>query len=160
MVWMTEGKRLVSPEGYLGTPPTCAPHAGRRRNPKGLLMPFPVMPVDSKTCPSYLQVSFGYDNSFYGETEGDVMQLQGGENCVLLPLAHTVTSETAVTGVADGCFLSPLGWALQNCHMRLLQLTVRDMESKNFQAYCRQTVQPALDFHCDRCHCCKMWRKV
>lgn len=158
MVWMTEGKRLVSPEDYLGKPPTPVPYANGRRNPKALLIPFSVTPVDSRTCPSYPQLTSGY-NSFCEETEGDVVQLQGGENCVL-PFAHTVASETAATGVAEGCFLSTSCWALRNSHMILLHLTVRDPESKNFQVYCWQTVQLALDFHCDSCHCCKRWSKV
>lgn len=80
---------MVSPEGYLGKLPTCVLHADKRRNPKGPLIPFPVMPVHSRTCPSYPQLTFVYDNSFCGETEGDMVHLQGGENCVLLPFAHT-----------------------------------------------------------------------
>lgn len=99
---MTEGKKLVSPEGYLGKPPTCVPHTDGRRNPKG--NPCPSMPVDSKTCLSYSQLTFGYYNSFCGDTKCDTMHSQGGENCVLLPFAHTVASKTAVTGVADGSF--------------------------------------------------------
>lgn len=151
---MIEGKRLVSPECYLGKPPTCVPHADGRRIPKGL------MPMDSKTCLSNPQFTFGYYNSFCGEIECDMVHSQGGENCALLPFAHTGASKAAVTGVADGCFLSTLCWALRNSHIRVLDLTVRDLESKNFQASCQQTVQLALDFHCDSCHCCKMWRKV
>lgn len=118
---MTEEKRLVSPEGYLGKLPTRALHADRRRNPKGPLMPFPVMPVDSKTWPSYPQLTFVYDNSFCGETEGDMVHLHGGKNCVLLPFAHTVAPEMQLqVWEMLQCFPGTLCSALRSSHARLL----------------------------------------
>lgn len=56
--------------------------------------------------------------------------------------------------------MAALCWALRNSRIRLLQCTVVALESRKFQAYCQQTVQLALDFHCDSCHCRKLWRKV
>lgn len=148
MVWMTEGKRLVSPECHLGKPSTCDPHADGRRNPKGLLMPFPLMPVDSKTCPSYPQLTFGYDNSFSGETECDMLHLHGGENCV--------SSAICTHSDFKSCSSSCGRWLLSQCFVLSTEQQpymsaaahCQDLESKNFQTYCRQTVQLTFDFHC------------
>lgn len=130
MVWMRERKRLVSPEGSLGNPPSYASHADRRRNPKGLLNSWCLF----LSCPSYPQLTLDMIIDFVERLKVTCALTERG-NCVLLPFAHIVVSETAVTGMADGCFPSALCWALRNSHVRLLQLTVRDLESKNFQAY-------------------------
>lgn len=140
MVWMRERKRFVSPEGSLGNPPSYAPHADRRRNPKGLLNSWRLFLSRLWTARHAHHIhSLLLDMiiHFVGRLKATCALTERG-NCVLLPFAHTVASETAVTGVEDGCFPSALRWAPRNSHVRLLQLTVRDLESKSFQVYCRQ----------------------
>lgn len=86
--------------------------------------------------------------------QGIMVWLQDWEESETLPFAHAVISVTAVAGMADSCFLSALCWTPKNSRMRQLQYTV----SRNFSAYSHQTVQLALDFHGDSCHCCKLLR--